>query len=323
MNPPVAVFDQVSKSFSNLTAVDNISFEINQGEAYALLGHNGAGKTTCIRLLLGLLRPRTGKVLLMGCDPYPDSQAINDIRRRVGVVQEEDRLYKQLTALENLEFWLGLYGYHSKERRSRAKNSLQQVGLENKSSVKVGTFSKGMRRRLALARALMLEPQLLILDEPTVGLDPEARVEVRNLLEELVSKSGLTLLLTSHDLEEVEKLCNRMMILENGQTILEGNLNELREHSKSVLVVRLPHSLPGSALESLKTELSALPFVEHITAGESSLRLSLSNLLEQVPVEILSILTRLGVKFTGVNFELSSLEDVYLEATRSRTEASK
>lgn len=322
MNLPVAVFNQVSKSFGDLKAVDNLSFELNQGESCAILGHNGAGKTTSIRILLGLLRPEAGKVQLMGCDPYPDSHAMNDIRKRVGVVQEEDRLYLKLTALENLKFWLGLYGFPPKERESRAENSLQQVGLVNKTSVIVGTFSKGMRRRLALARALMLEPQLLILDEPTVGLDPEARVEVRNLLEALVSKSGLTLLLTSHDLEEVEKLCDRMMILEHGQTILEGNIKELRKQSKSVLVVELPPFLPDSLLESLKSDLSALPYVEYLTAEESSLRLTLLDHLDQVPAEVLSSLTKHNVKFTGVNFESNTLEDIYLQAIRTRIGAS-
>lgn len=322
MDLSVAVFNQVSKSFGNLKAVDNLSFELHQGESCAILGHNGAGKTTCIRMLLGLLRPDAGQVQLMGCDPYSDSQAMDDIRRRVGVVQEEDRLYLKMTALENLKFWLGLYGFPAEKRISRAENSLQQVGLENKPNVKVGTFSKGMRRRLALARALMLEPQLLILDEPTIGLDPEARVELRNLLEGLITNHGLTILLTSHDLDEVEKLCERTMILEHGQTILEGNIDELRKQSKSVLMVELPHFLPTPLLESVNSELSALPYVEHLTTEESFLRLTLSERLDQAPAEVLSCLTRNGVKFVGVNFEKSSLEDIYLQAMETRNEAS-
>jgi len=321
MNSPVAVFDKVSKSFGTYNAVNNLSFELIQGESFAILGHNGAGKTTSMRILLGLLRPDTGKVQLMGCDPYPESQEMISIRRRVAVLQEEDRLYLKMTAIENLKFWLGLYGFPAKEHEKRAKNSLQKVGLVN-SDTKVGVFSKGMRRRLALARALMLEPQLLILDEPTVGLDPEARVEVRNLLDTLVSESGVTLLITSHDLEEVEKLCQRMVILEHGNSILEGNIEELRKKCKPVLVIELPSSLPGSHLESLKTNLTALPYVDHLVVKGSSLRLGLLDNLNQVPNEILYSLTSFGIKFSGITFEFNSLEDIYLQAIRTNIDES-
>lgn len=319
MNLPIAVFYQVSKSFGDLKAVDNLSFVLNRGESCALLGHNGAGKTTSIRILLGLLKPDAGKVQLMGFDPYPDTHAMNDVRRRVGVVQEEDRLYLKMTALENLKFWLGLYGFPIKERENRGRNSLQLVGLENKYDAKVRTFSKGMRRRLALARALMLEPQLLILDEPTVGLDPEARVEIRSLLEALVTKRGLTLLITSHDLEEVEKLCTRMIILEHGHTILEGSIDELRNNNKSVLVVNLPPTLPYELLKSLKSDISTLHNIDHVALENTSLRITLTNHLAQVPEDVLSILRRHDIKFTGINFEILSLEEIYLQAIKSRS----
>ncbi len=322
MTQRIANFQQVSKSFGELKAVDNLTFELFPGEAFALLGHNGAGKTTSIRMLLGLLEPDTGQVELMGHDPYPDDQTMDDIRRKVGVVQEEDRLYLQMTALENLIFWLGLYGFPISERKSRAIKSLQEVGLENKAAVKVGTFSKGMRRRLALARALSLEPQLLILDEPTIGLDPEARVEIRNLLEGLVHQNGLTLLMTSHDLDEVEKLCERMMIIEHGHAILEGKMDDLRKQGKPIISVELSEPLPASILEQLSAEFSALPYVNDLQLEGSALKLTLSEHIDQVPNEVISSLTSLDIKFTGVNFEKRTLEDIYLQAMEPEIGAS-
>jgi len=322
MTQRIANFQQVSKSFGELKAVDNLTFELFPGEAFALLGHNGAGKTTSIRMLLGLLEPDTGLVELMGHDPYPDDQTMDDIRRKVGVVQEEDRLYLQMTALENLTFWLGLYGFPISDRKNHAIKSLQEVGLENKVDVKVGTFSKGMRRRLALARALSLEPQLLILDEPTIGLDPEARVEIRNLLEGLVHQNGLTLLMTSHDLDEVEKLCERMMIIEHGHAILEGKMDDLRKQGKPVLSVELSEPLPTSILEELSAEFSALPYVNNLQVEGSVLKLTLSEHIDQVPNEVISSLTSLGIKFTGVNFEKRTLEDIYLQAMEPEIGAS-
>lgn len=322
MTQRIANFQQVSKSFGELKAVDNLTFELFPGEAFALLGHNGAGKTTSIRILLGLLEPDTGLVELMGHDPYPDDQAMDDIRRKVGVVQEEDRLYLQMTALENLTFWLGLYGFPISDRKNRAIKSLQEVGLENKVDVKVGTFSKGMRRRLALARALSLEPQLLILDEPTIGLDPEARVEILNLLEGLVHQNGLTLLMTSHDLDEVEKLCERMMIIEHGYAILEGKMDDLRKQGKPVLSVELSEPLPASILEELSAEFSALPYVNNLQVEGSVLKLTLSEHIDQVPNEVISSLTSLGIKFTGINFEKRTLEDIYLQAMEPEIGAS-
>jgi len=322
MTQRIANFQQVSKSFGELKAVDNLTFELFPGEAFALLGHNGAGKTTSIRMLLGLLEPDTGLVELMGHDPYPDDQTMDDIRRKVGVVQEEDRLYLQMTALENLTFWLGLYGFPISDRKNHAIKSLQEVGLENKVDVKVGTFSKGMRRRLALARALSLEPQLLILDEPTIGLDPEARVEIRNLLEGLVHQNGLTLLMTSHDLDEVEKLCERMMIIEHGHAILEGKMDDLRKQGKPVISVELSEPLPAPILEDLSAEFSALPYVNNLQVEGSVLKLTLSEHIDQVPNEVISSLTSLDIKFTGVNFEKRTLEDIYLQAMEPEIGAS-
>ena len=225
----IANFQQVSKSFGELKAVDNLTFELFPGEAFALLGHNGAGKTTSIRMLLGLLKPDTGQLELMGHDPYPDGQVMDDIRRKVGVVQEEDRLYLQMTAIENLTFWLGLYGFPTSDRKNRAIKSLQQVGLENKAAVKVGTFSKGMRRRLALARALALEPQLLILDEPAGGMNHQETDELLELIYR-IRELGITVLFIEHDMGLVMRACEKIIVIEYGVKIAEGIPEEIKNN---------------------------------------------------------------------------------------------
>jgi ABC-2 type transport system ATP-binding protein len=310
----VVIFSNVFKSFGTVQALRGISFELLPGEAFAILGHNGAGKTTSIRLMLGSLKPDSGTVHLFGHDPYPEDELNRKLRQHIGVVQEEDRLYLQMSGEENLLFWLALYGVPKQWRKERALSALSWVGLEKRGRGKVGTYSKGMRRRLAIARALVLEPQMLILDEPTVGLDPEARVEVRELLERLIHREGLTLLMTSHDLDEVEKLCERLMVIDHGQVSLDGTLSELRAGQQPELSIKLVRESVGTIHEPLLQELAALPFVARLELNGNVLTAMLNKGEEELISQVITRLARAGVGIAEVELCQRSLEEIYLQA---------
>jgi len=320
-NQPVVRFSEVVKHFGEVHALRGISFDLFPGEAFAILGHNGAGKTTSIRLLLGLLKPDSGSVIVFGRDPYPEDQTNRVLRRAVGVVQEEDRLYLAMSAEENLLFWLSLYGVPANQQKELVSSGLELVGLEQKARVKVGTFSKGMRRRLAIARALVLKPQLLILDEPTVGLDPQARVEVRNLLETLVHQQGLTLLMTSHDLDEVEKLCERVLVINEGQVLLSGNLAELRAGQQPEFSIQLIFKNGNVFPESLFQELTALPFVTNLALEENSLTVILKPDSGEWISQVIARLSGAGLGIAAVEPRQHTLEEIYLQTTENHQES--
>ena len=315
---PVVNFSNVFKNFGDVQALRGISFELRTGEAFAILGHNGSGKTTSIRLMMGLLKPDRGTVRLLGHDPYPEKETIRKLRQRIGIVQEEDRLYLQMSGEENLQFWLTLYGKQKPDEKDQVFSALEWVGLEDKARVRVGTYSKGMRRRLAIARALVLEPQLLILDEPTVGLDPEARVEVRELLERLVHSEGLTLLMTSHDLDEVEKLCERLVVIDRGEILLSGTLAELRAGQRPQLFIKIlsgrDEPVPGELLK----ELTALPFVTQLELIDGELVVSLNRSDPELVSQIVAKLSNAGVGIAEVELRQRSLEEIYLQAMNGR-----
>jgi ABC-2 type transport system ATP-binding protein len=321
-NQPVVRFSEVVKCFGEVQALRGISFNLFPGEAFAILGHNGAGKTTSIRLLLGLLKPDGGSVTVFGRDPYPEDEPNRVLRRAIGVVQEEDRLYLAMNAEENLLFWLSLYGVPANQQKELVSSGLELVGLEGKAKVKVGTFSKGMRRRLAIARALVLKPQLLILDEPTVGLDPQARVEVRNLLETLVHQQGLTLLMTSHDLDEVEKLCERVLLIENGQVLLSGNLTELRAGQKPEVTIKLVFKDGNEFPDSLFRELTDLPFVSNLAVVGNSLTVFLNQGGEERISQVIARLSGAGLGIAAVEPRQHTLEEIYLQTTENHQESS-
>jgi len=314
---PVVIFSEVIKHFGEVQALRGISFELFPGEALAIVGHNGAGKTTSIRLLLGLLKPDSGTVNVFGRDPYPEDEPNRALRRHIGVVQEEDRLYLAMSAEENLLFWLSLYGVPANRQKERASSVLSMVGLEQRVRRKVGTFSKGMRRRLAIARALAVEPQLLILDEPTVGLDPEVRVEVRKLLEGLVHQKGLTLLITSHDLDEVEKLCEKLLLIDSGQVLLAGSLAELRAGQQPELSIKLVFKNGNTFPDWLFQELTALPFVARLALEGNLLTVILNQGGEEPIGQIIARLTGAGIGIAAVEPRQLTLEEIYLQTTEN------
>jgi ABC-2 type transport system ATP-binding protein len=207
--------DRLSKRYGDRVAVNAISFSIAQGETVGLLGPNGAGKTTAIAMISGISRPDGGEVSLGGVSLAQDANAL---KRRVGLVPQDLALYEELSAWANLQLFGGLYGLGAAELQPRAKAALALVGLADRSTDRVKTFSGGMKRRLNIAGALLHEPDLILLDEPTVGVDPQSRNAIFDNLEEL-KRRGKTLLYTTHYMEEAERLCDRVLILDHGRIL--------------------------------------------------------------------------------------------------------
>lgn len=246
----------IIKSYAQHRAVDGISFSIEKGVFYGLLGPNGAGKTTTIQMISGIMPPDTGAILVGGNAVYPQS---GQIKKHLGIVPQEIALYGELSALDNLLFWGGLYEVHGKQADQRAKELLTWVGLDMRMHDKVRTYSGGMQRRVNIAAALMHDPDLIIMDEPTVGVDPQSRNKIYELLDDLHTK-GKTILYTTHYMEEAEKMCQVIGIIDKGKIIAEGSLDQLKQQyaKEETVVVRYSNgdvnSKPAKAFELLSDE---------------------------------------------------------------------
>ncbi len=231
--------DDIHKFYGDFEALKGISFEIEEGQIFGYLGPNGSGKTTTIKLLLGLVKPSSGSIHILGEDPYSNSVEAQNTRKCIGSMLEFNGLYENLTGLENVIFWAKLYGIKGSEAVEKAKNVIEMVKLSEWGHAIVSTYSYGMNKRLALARALVSDPDILILDEPTAGVDPESRVLIRNIMKELANQ-GKTIFFSSHDLEEVQKVCTHVALLKNGRIIANGTLDSvLSELGKSKIFLRL------------------------------------------------------------------------------------
>jgi ABC-2 type transport system ATP-binding protein len=217
--------ERLSKRYGERVAVNAISFSIAQGETVGLLGPNGAGKTTAIAMISGISKPDGGQVSLGGLSL---AQNANALKRRVGLVPQDLALYEELSAWANLQLFGGLYGLRAAELEPRAKAALALVGLADRSADRVKTFSGGMKRRLNIAGALLHEPDLILLDEPTVGVDPQSRNAIFDNLEEL-KRRGKTLLYTTHYMEEAERLCDRVLILDHGQILANDTVAHFKQ----------------------------------------------------------------------------------------------
>jgi len=214
----------LTRDYGGTRALDGLQLELRRGEALGLLGPNGAGKTTTIRILATLLAPTSGEVTVLGLDPRTHAR---EIRARIGVVPQELALYDDLSARENLEFFARLHGLGAALARERVPALLEIAGLSERARDRVGTYSGGMKRRLNIVAALVHEPELVFLDEPTVGVDPQSRERIYEMIEGLVAR-GIALVYTTHQLGEVERLCERIAILDRGRVVATGTLEELR-----------------------------------------------------------------------------------------------
>ncbi|MFX1264607.1 MAG: ABC transporter ATP-binding protein [Promethearchaeota archaeon] len=213
-----------------VVALDKVSMEIGRGEVFGLLGPNGAGKTTLIRILIGLLTPTAGNAWVLGRDVTQD---IDYIRERVSLLPQEAGIYERLTARENLVYYGGLYGIPDDDLHNRADRLLDTVGLREKEDYQVKGFSGGMKRKVLVARALIIEPEIVFMDEPTTGVDTIGARVVRNVLKKLSSEQKRTIILTTHDLNEVAELCDRVGILNEGNLVAVGKPSELEEEFKA------------------------------------------------------------------------------------------
>jgi len=299
------------KKFNGRSVLHDVTFHVRRGAVFGLLGPNGAGKTTTIRILLGLLAPTSGKALVLGGRPSEN----RELRNRVGVVLESDGLFSKLTAFENLDFYARVYGLKSRvEREKKIKELLELVGLYEVRGLKVGYFSKGMRRRLALARAIIRNPEVLFLDEPTSGLDVEARVIVRDLVTKLSRREGVTILYASHDLEEVEKVCSKVALLVKGRVIACDAIENLLIKSSEQLVE--VYFVNGSdALRAIE-RLKELDYVLECKRNDERVAVLVSG----DPSRLLSDLVGMGFKVVEARRIRKSLEKMYLELVRGMGE---
>jgi len=225
MNSDTAfVTDGLTRHFGEVVAVDHLTLEVQAGEVFGFLGHNGAGKTTTVRLLNGVLEPTSGTARVLGLAPMEQGPAL---RRRTGVLTETPSLDERLTGRENLEIYAALYGVPRRDIAARVRELMEVFQLDDRADEKAGDYSKGMKQRLALARALIHRPQLLFLDEPTSGLDPVAARLVHDLITHLSHEEERTVFLCTHNLDEAQKLCDRVAVLEHGKLVALGTPAEL------------------------------------------------------------------------------------------------
>ncbi len=292
----------LTKKFKSTLAVNNLNLEINGGEVFGCLGHNGAGKTTAMRLILGLLKPSSGQALVWGkpLSKHPE------LRQKVGVLLENDGMYDNLTATENLEYYARLFMVDN--RQNKIKRALEFAGLTERMNERAGTFSKGMRRKLGLVRAILHDPEILLLDEPSAGLDPEVQKMVRELIMNLAKEQNMLILLNSHDLDEVERICDRIAILQRGEIVACDSLESLQHNSKEPSCeITLSGTQQASAAKSV---LSTLEYVTRINVNEKRVTVSLNQ--DRVS-ELLYKLVSTGIKVEEVKRISRSLEDIYLE----------
>ena len=227
---PVIQVQRLSKKYKNIIAVDALSFSVNEGDVYGFLGQNGAGKSTTIRMLLTLVQPTGGEIELFGLKL---NKHRNKILRNIGAVIEKPDVYKYLSAYNNLKLFARISGIHPSEKE--LLQQLDMVGLKERAYDKVDTFSQGMKQRLGIAVALIHDPRLIILDEPTNGLDPQGIADIRNLILHLSREMKKTLFISSHLLNEMEQVATRLLIIDKGKKLVEGSTNELFDPSQTLL----------------------------------------------------------------------------------------
>ena len=301
MSKPVIEVTHLSKQFKEVKAVDDLSFTVNGGQVYGFLGQNGAGKSTTIRMLLTLIRPDSGDIRIFGLDLKTHR---TEILRRVGAIIERPDLYKYLTALENLRIFSIMSGVRLNEKK--LMEQLEMVGLKERAHSKVKTYSQGMKQRLGIATALVHNPDLIILDEPTNGLDPQGIADIRNLIIRLSTEMNKTLLISSHLLSEIELIADSMIIIDKGRKIVEGRVEELFDPSQTLV------ELKSTDDETYFKQLRASPLNELVQELRND-HIILKLHREEIP-GILQQIIRMNIPVVSFHSR-HSLEDYFLSLT--------
>ena len=294
--------EQLSKRFSDLVAVDRVNFAIKEGEIFGFLGPNGAGKTTTLSILSTLLKPSSGKARVNGYDVETQK---SQVRQSIGVVFQDPTLDEELTARENMDIHGRLYGM--KHRREKIDALLRLVELDNRKDQLVKQFSGGMKRRLEIARGLLHEPRILFLDEPTLGLDPQTRNHLWDYIRELNQQKGVTIILTTHYMDEAEKLSDRVAIIDHGRIIALDTPKALVEQLGGSMI-RIESSESGKVSE----KLSSLSWLSNLNAHNGYVDVTLHNAEKRI-AEVIKVLNDVAIE--SVSLQIPTLEDVFLSYT--------
>ncbi len=303
----------LTKVYRDLVALDKLSLTIDQGDIYGFIGPNGAGKTTTIRILATLLRPTSGQAFVCG---YSVNGQAKHIRRKIGYVPDEFGVYEDMTVNEYLEFFASLYEIIGKDRKRVIRDVLELTDLSYKQTAEVDSLSRGMRQRLALARVLIHDPDVLLLDEPASGLDPRARIEIRELLKEL-RNMGKTILISSHILSELRELCNKVGIIERGKLLFSGSVDEIlaKVRSNDVALVQVREAPEQAAAALLEHDL--ITRAEVLADREGWIEVELAKGADDV-----SFVTRLLIERSfsvlSIREQEIDLEEAFMQVTKGQ-----
>ncbi len=292
----------LSKYFGKIHALDNLDLEINKGELLGIIGPNGAGKTTAIRIICGILKPDSGDVVVNGYSVLKDPIMVKSM---IGYLPEEPNLYERFKARDLLRYFGELYGVPKDNLNNRINELLELVGMENRAEHRINTFSKGLRQRIAIARALIHDPQIIIFDEPTMGLDPATSLAIRGFIENL--KGEKTIVLCTHYMDEADTLCDRVAILNGGKVRDMGTPEYLKAkiHGDIILEIKIQN-------QNIDTEkIHSLSSVESVNLNGKNLSISLSS-----KQEISDILRLIGNNMISINTKEPSLEDVFIHSIK-------
>jgi ABC-2 type transport system ATP-binding protein len=296
--------DNLKKRFGSTVALDDVSFEVQKGETFGLLGPNGAGKTTTIQILCGLTRPDSGIVALDG----KTNPTLVEVRLSLGMVPQTLAVYEELSAEENLYFFGRIYGLNGRRLKERVRDCLEIAGLSQRSKERVSKYSGGMKRRLNMVCSLLHEPPLLLLDEPTVGVDPQSRNSIFDTIENM-KKQGRTIIYTTHYMEEAERICDRVAILDYGKILDSDSVHNLIDKHGGLSHMEAEFEKGLADLEKTKQLM-----------GNSNIQLEGTKIKLETrrPMESLALLNRNGIHLKSLKIQSANLEDVFLNLTGRR-----
>lgn len=314
MSQVVLQAEGLTKQYGALTAVNNLSLAVNEGEVFGFLGPNGAGKTTSISMLCGLLKPDAGRVLVHGV-PITNGEA--GARARVGVCPQNLVVWERLTCLEQLQFVGEMYGLAGTAARRRGEQLLEQLDLSDKRAAQARALSGGMRRRLSLALALVHDPDIVVLDEPEAGLDPQSRIKVRNYIRSLARRK--TVILTTHNMDEAERVTDRLAIIDHGELLILDTAEALKRRvgEGDVLEIALTGCVTDDDAARIRAELAPLADQVTLDVEQGALTVRALNAVNLLP-SIMAVLARSNLQCGEVRLRANTLEDVFIQLTGRR-----